>query len=426
MIYQADAAMIPFADKTFHAVVTSPPYWGLRKYAGEQGKGKFPNLGSEPTPDEHINRMVEIFREVKRVLRDDGVAWVNYMDSHHAGNLCLIPQRLIIALQEDSWYVRQIPIWWKTNPMPESPAGWRWTRHRIKNKERKPANWDERPAGWQDGLGDGETISTWDDCPGCEKCLHDNPTFPQLHILKRGSWRHTTAHEYIFMLTKQMQYWSNQEAIREIYTGPPNRWGGDTLKEETVRHSKYLDMMKISPTSALRAGRNMRPGVGRNPRSVLDVPTKSYQGAHYATFPPALIAPFIKATCPRRACPECGQGWSPIVEKGDYERPDTEHFDLVNFGDGANRSKHAPPINISVTGYAPTCSCGRDDHVPGIVLDPFVGSGTTGEVAKSLLRRWAGLDISMEYLDEQAKTRALNWTPSKALEGLPLFDGLNK
>ncbi len=211
LLIQADAFYLPYADKIFHMIITSPPYWGLRKYAGDQGDDP---LGLESTPERHIERMVEVFREVRRVLRDDGVVYLNYGDCYAgsgkgaanypgdypkqnsntgslsqdgvptykgiaAGNLMLMPHRLAIALQEDGardakamrviarviaeiegqynnsipdrvrvvldglekeyseaheggWIVRQDLVWHKPNPMPESLAGWRWEKGKLR------------------------------------------------------------------------------------------------------------------------------------------------------------------------------------------------------------------------------------------------------------------------------------------------------
>src|SRR3990172_11881589 len=168
VLIQGDAFHIPLADKSVHTVCTSPPYWGLRRYSGEQGQEP---LGLEPTPERHIERTVQWAREVYRVLRDDGAFWLNYGDCYAGswgnygsreggqrdrnvevfarpgwetntsrpptslvslaqGNLMLMPHRIALALQADGWIVRQDLVWAKPNPMPESVNGWRWQRER--------------------------------------------------------------------------------------------------------------------------------------------------------------------------------------------------------------------------------------------------------------------------------------------------------
>ncbi len=463
MIAQADAVRIPLPDQSVHCCMTSPPYWGLRKYAGEQGEEP---LGLEPTPERHVERIVEIFREVRRVLRDDGVVWLNYGDSYSGvggdnfnsglgnsvpaarewitnsvrkatikgGNLTMMPHRVALALQADGWIVRQDLVWYKRNPMPESLAGTRWVKHRIKEGRSKHASDHNIKGGTQKMLEDASVhqgidedwVPEYVDCPGCEKCIPDDGL-----VLKRGSWRHTRAHEYVFMLTKKMQYWSNQEAVREGAESRPmkNPDGWDT--GDGAHGTIHRDgREKGRQTSTVNSG--------RNPRSVLDIPTAPYKGAHYATFPPNLIAPLIRATCPRWACPRCGQGWAAVVErKGSYEGwagRGEKNEALFQSGDGATKGTtlnigskedyYANQPRNNVIGYKPTCSHEhtQEEAVPGTVFDPFVGSGTTVKVAQDLLRRGIGIDISMEYLDLQAKLRTKTGTPSNQFENLPLFE----
>ncbi len=107
-------SMREMPDQSVHCVVTSPPYWGLRDY-GCDGQ-----LGLEDSFDEYIQKMVRVFREVRRVLRNDGTLWLNLGDSLHNKNLMGIPWRVALALQTDGWFLRQDIIWHKPNPMPES------------------------------------------------------------------------------------------------------------------------------------------------------------------------------------------------------------------------------------------------------------------------------------------------------------------
>lgn len=471
MLIQADAFHLPYVDNLFHACITSPPYWGLRTYSGEQGDEP---LGLEKEFNRYIDRLVAVFREVHRVLRPDGVLWLNLGDcytgggrggqsaekrsnnwqpeyrrvnakNYPQGSLMLIPHRVAIALQDDGWIVRNDLIWFKRNPMPENISGWHWHRHRLKDEN------DE-----------------WYDCPGCEKCLHTNSLFPPLYVLRKSSWRHTRAHEYIFPLVKKMGYYCNQEAVRE------------GLAEATVERNLYPHRGSKNVKGDYKISRNREPGEfgspsGRNPRSVLggntpaleafhywlmenygfnldeaielfkheatnpdsvlDVPTAPYRGAHYATFPPKLIAPLIRASVPRRCCPACGQAWAAVVEKTGRirirEGSNISGATAIEAGLGKTLGPSSifhtgEKDSISVTDYRPTCECGYEEHEPGIVLDIFGGSGTTGMVAKQLMRQWVVMDISRPYLDEQAKIRTKTGTPSKGTDGLPLFDGLEE
>lgn len=448
MLIQADAFHLPYRNNLFHACVFSPPYWGLRKYSGEQGEEP---LGLESTPERHIERMVECLREVRRVLRDDGVVWLNYGDCFagggrgsggvesekqksntgslscapsfkgiEAGNLMLMPHRLAIALQDDGWIVRNDLVWFKRNPMPESVAGWRWERKKTKLGNRGRGGED-----WRDNATDTPQQKHAPDGSFLQDAIYE---YSDDYVLRKSSWRHTRAHEYVFQLVKKMGYYCNQEAVREAveFKGSGGISADDYEERKWAERSDGL----VRPPMTMKH----RNYSGRNPRSVLDVPTAPYKGAHYATFPPKLIAPLIRASVPRRCCPKCGMAWAPVVEMTQAYR------DVLN-SDGAwtteagkpdketkrQEAKHPStvPQKYNVESYRPTCECGVMEHEPGIVLDIFGGSGTTGMVAKELLRRWVVMDISMPYIDEQAKIRTGEGTPSKGLTGLPLFDGLS-
>ena len=254
-------------DQSVHTCVTSPPYFGLRDY-GHDGQ-----IGLEPTPDEFVAKLVEVFREVRRVLRDDGTLWLNLGDSYvHSQpgrnrngtggqivrgdmyrsknnigdsavgkklldvglkhkDLIGIPWRVAFALQADGWYLRQDIIWHKPNPMPESVT---------------------------------------------DRC--------------------TKAHEYIFLLSKSERYFFDSDAMREPCSedmkrraarGHTRGSGGkiDASRQDadTLRgaHAKVIDVSS-----------------GRNRRSVWTVTTKPFKGAHFATFPCDLIEPCVKAGCP--------------------------------------------------------------------------------------------------------------------------------
>jgi DNA modification methylase len=499
MLIVGDAAFIPLPDESVHCVVTSPPYWSLRKYEGDQDAGRFPNLGLEDTPEEYLDRMVIIFREVWRVLRPDGVVFLNIADTfasswasgrrniignpsrtnrvdrttetiYREGDLCMIPQRLAIALQQDGWLIRRDYIWHKLNPAPENLLGWRWERHRIKI-DRENADWKSRPKGWQAGLGahdsgsdskgqyrheQEQTVPVYIDCPGCEKCLHDNPLFPDLHVLRLGSWRHTTSHEYVWMMTKQMKYYCDQEAVKEPTTGGAHPHGSGIGKKlidfgEGVRANRsFSEAIRNETKNDLPETRNPRSVVTingfnfddlwslfiesiRNPKDILSISTENYPGAHYAVYTPNLVAPLIMAACPKHSCPECGQAWAPVVIKGKYNRhqskkaaelddPDSPSW---RYGTAQDGLPYDGAGNL-VTSYAPTCDCGCEESVPGIVLDPFAGTGTTGMVAKELGRRWVAMDISKPYLDDQARYRT-KWGEQKTkVDDLPLFSELDK
>ena len=264
-------------DASVHCCVTSPPYWGLRDY-GHDGQ-----IGLESTPEAYVARMVEVFREVRRVLRDDGTCWVNLGDSYaanaatskkigesHRGSdtptlnqphqcrvsvrggewrikakdLVGIPWRVAFALQADGWWLRQDIIWHKPNPMPESVR---------------------------------------------DRC--------------------TKAHEYVFLLTKSERYYYDAEAVSEASVclrGPGNKKPLKGVEEDGEKHRTRAGLHL-----AAERWRQDGPPLSRNRRSVWTITTKPYSGAHFAVMPPDLVEPCIKA-----GCPEGGTVLDPFVGSG--------------------------------------------------------------------------------------------------------------
>ena len=297
--------------------VTSPPYYGLRDYGGEDSQ-----IGQEQSPEEFIDELVKVFREVRNVLTDDGTCWVNLGDSYYnyrkdgcipkqtfASNrqdlpvttprrsnklkgykekdLIGIPWMFAFAMRADGWHLRQDIIWHKPNPMPESVR---------------------------------------------DRC--------------------TKAHEYIFLFSKQKNYFYDNEAIKE----DAKDWGTrDRSKGKYTSNNDYGQ----TPHSGLT-----KSYPKKNKRSVWSVTKKPYKGAHFATYPPDLIEPCILAGS----------------EKGD------------------------------------------------IVLDPFMGSGTTAAVAKSLGRDYIGCELHEDYGDLIRKRVGEYKPPVPVVEVThsPLLDAINR
>jgi DNA modification methylase len=352
-IRQGDAleTLKTLPDQLIQCCVTSPPYWGLRDY-GVSGQ-----LGLEKTPDEYVAKMVEVFREVRRVLRDDGVCWINLGDSYardpgkgikfqsgsttymtnqqtNEGNRGMdipegikpkdiigIPWMTAFALRADGWYLRSDIIWHKPNPMPES--------------------------------------------------VTDRPT---------------KAHEYIFLLSKNQKYFYDADAIREPHKieslerwRPGSKWDGERVRgyPSGAKHSMVPGQMCHAR--------------GRNKRTVWTVPTKPFSGAHFATFPPDMIEPCILAGTSPQACPKCGAPWERVIEK-------TGH---VNSREDAHVPNNTPnKTDRSTDIFQPTCKCPDNDGTGKcIVLDPFSGSGTTGLVALRHGRRYLGVELNLAYIE---------------------------
>jgi DNA modification methylase len=294
---------IPTITETPRMCVTSPPYYGLRDYGGEDKQ-----IGQEQSPEEYVETMVDVFRKVRDILADDGTLWLNIGDSYYnyrsdgnypqqtvsktrqdlpmhtpvRGNklegykskdLIGIPWMLAFALRADGWYLRQDIIWHKPNPMPESVR---------------------------------------------DRC--------------------TKAHEYIFLLSKSKNYYYDNEAIKE----PAKDWG----TRDRTNGKYHNEGTGLQPHSGLT-----KSYTKRNKRSVWSVNKKPYKGAHFATYPEELIEPCILAGS----------------QKGD------------------------------------------------IILDPFMGSGTTAVVAKKNSRAYIGCELHEDYASLQ--TDRIRTVPNK----LPLY-----
>ncbi len=328
-------------DACVQCVVTSPPYWGLRDY-GVEGQ-----IGLEPTPGEYVEKMIEVFREVRRVLRDDGTLWLNLGDCYAGswGNyaptgeglkpkdLVGIPWRVAFALQEDGWWLRSDIIWSKPNPMPES--------------------------------------------------VTDRPT---------------KSHEYVFLLAKRPRYFYDIDSIREPPTGRTGTMRFWKKGMEGQAKGNRNDAERVMQTDG---------SIGCNRRTVWEIATQLMPDAHFATFPEALVEPCIKAgTSERGACPECGAPWRRVTERGENTwkngRYDASETTLRN--DAAKHSGRIGGTPVHTVGWQPSCTCGREETVPCVVLDPFGGSGTVAKVARDLGRSSISCELNPEYV-EIAKKR---------------------
>ena len=335
-----------------HCCVTSPPYWGLRDY-GVDGQ-----IGLEKTPEEYVAKMVNVFREVRRVLREDGTLWLNMGDSYAQAeirnrngetdefhrpcrdgvaqtgrkvnhglkpkDLCMMPWRVAMALQADGWWLRSVICWAKKSPMPES--------------------------------------------------VTDRPT---------SSW------EPIFLLAKSERYFYDAEAVKEASEQPGrvrNDPVGGVSWEERNQHDK---------------GGVVSGATTRNQRNVWHLGPEPYAEAHFATSPTEIPRRAIKAgTSERGCCSACGAPWVRVVERSGVVDGSARgsRFDSGKTvaRTGGDRTQRGDRTLTVARGWEPGCECGAG-CVPCVVLDPFLGSGTTVAVARELGRYGVGCELNPEY-----------------------------
>lgn len=313
LVGDAATRLADLPDESIDTVITSPPYMNLRDY---QVEGQ---IGLEPSADQYVERLGQVMAEIHRILKPTGSLWLNLGDaysrsSNHgapAKSLLLTPEKLLGQLAVEGWLVRNKVVWAKPNPMPHS------VRDRLN--------------------------TTW---------------------------------EPLYLLTKQPHYFFDLDAIRipakSRLAGPViERPGGKYTVQGRTRPAWSGPLAGTnSGLPAMKAQGRIAHVRGKNPGDVWTIATAGYRGAHFATFPEALVERPLRATCPERVCRACGTPWWPSP--------------LPSGPRGSARLRKS-------------CACRSRAWQPGVVLDPFIGAGTVGVVAERLGRRWLGIELKPDY-----------------------------
>jgi len=340
---------------------SAPEIWsgGTSKYCSKCGAWQG-SLGLEPDYKQYIEHLCQIFDQTKRVLKPGGSLWVNIGDTYSGAPVSGKQGGFQGEFSRDVSEISNVKKP-KIDIQEKSLVGIPF-RFALAMIER---SWILR-----------NTIIWYK--PNCMP-----------HSVKD---RFTVDFEYLFFFTKNTQYYFEQQF--EPYEYPMDRWGG-IYTDGNTPNSKYFDV-DLNPAEISMRPRSLRPnGLGRNKRTVWPINTRPYMDAHFAVYPEELIETPIKAACPKEICQACG-------------RPKERQFILgeVIASGGANKIDTAVERSVIrdrieqrevlPDGWT-DCGCGSE-YVPGIALDPFMGSGTTGAVAKKLGRDWVGIEQNEKYI----------------------------
>jgi DNA modification methylase len=473
---RASAHDIPLPDGSVHLIVTSPPYYALRQYSGEQmvefptvryapmaglpvitiqgcdpdcrhvwgeavaaikpgqveqtkwktadasGNGQTATrgnycqlcggwrggLGQEPDVSAYIGHLILCLREWRRILRNDGTAWINLGDSYSgsggsggdyspgglkegqpktkgakangipAKNLLLVPERFRLAAQADGWIVRSAFPWIKKNSLPESCLD-------------RPSNSAESwvmLAKSSRYYWDAEAIKATN-TPGTVARLKSGSVQA---ISKHSKWQSTNGER------ENTDFDYAEASGRNRRTGD---WMFESLDAAIADTRRWL-----AHAEQVKANQGLLLDTDGDPLTMLVNP-RPFAGSHFAAYPRGVVEPLILGgTSQRGCCSKCGAQWRRVVERfaDEYNEREGIAQRLRNAGAQNGGTEKVTlgmthKVQVSHVGWLPSCTCVGADIIPATVLDPFVGSGTTLEVATSLGRHSIGIDISQEYLD---------------------------
>jgi len=371
-------------DESIDCVMTSPPYWALRDY-GVEGQ-----LGLESTFEEYINKLCDIFDEVKRVLKKTGTCWVNLGDTYYGSGKGA------------------------GGDITDSKQVWGFENKTTKNCEHCGKEFE----GYAFQKFCGSACSGVDNTPRekkgelKDKCLTLIPMRFAIEMVNRGwilrnniIWhkrncmptsvkdRFTVDFEYLFFFTKNKKYFFEQQL-------------DPTITKDNIIRDRDTTKLNNTPGRTRMGGLDKNDYNFKNKRTVWTINPKPYKEAHFAVYPEELCETPIKAGCPKFVCVKCGKPKELEIEfKSNETKKDiflhTKYKDKVEEGSvrqGFNSSRiWKEPTKIN-KGYKPTCEC-NEEFTGGIVLDPFFGSGTTGLVALKQQKKFIGIELNKEYIE---------------------------
>ena len=334
-------------DNSIDCVVSSPPYFGLRNYKVD---GQF---GLEKTYQEYVANTVKVFETFKPKLKDTATIWWNVGDSYSSGKRTSTTNQSLRGGKD--YGVTRTPV---QNGIKEKDLLMIPNRVAIALQD----------AGWYI-----RSEIIWHKPNPMPESIKDRPT---------------SCHEKIWLITKNKKYYYDAQSIKEPVVTPIDAKSGH----------KFGGNKTTKKLNATISGKKWKYSSTRNKRNVWTITTKPFKDAHFATFPKDLIEPCIKAGCPEKVCVKCGK---PQVKELYRDKSTLPVKRNKRDGDGDRAvggvyqkwlEENPPQIKVK-----PSCDCNAD-FKPGIVLDTFGGSGTTGIVAALNNRNAILIELNKEYI----------------------------
>jgi len=356
MVGDAKEKLEELPDNSMDTAMTSPPYWALRDY-GEEGQ-----LGLEDTPEEYVENLMEVFDELKRVLKPTGTFYLNIDDTYSRGSrnkdatedslrnedseagehnknveydlpdksMSMIPERVMMAMVDNGWILRNKVVWRKKGGgMPES----------VKD-------------------------------------------------------RFSTTWEYVYMFSLNQDYYFDLDAVRKPHKEKSIKRDDRTINSRNVPGQSEQTMSGIDETK------------GKNPGDMWTIPTANMSEAHFAVYPAELCEKPVKAGCPKKVCAECGSPYERVSEKVQEEHSNDVQIEGGQVNEGNGWSDEHPNDNDGrwkpkylSKGFEKQCDCETDEVEKGTILDPFAGAGTTCLAARKFNRNYIGIELNEEYAD---------------------------